>query len=476
MPSLLAITYHFFLQVAVILLTYRLLWPMFRRLGQVQVVAIMVSGFLLGPSVLGSLWPAAQQWLFPTKLTIGAESFTHPNLTAIYVVGQLGLVFYMFLVGASFKLEILRAHTRQAGATSAAGIGVPLILGGVVGWWMVSLGGYFTADVEHWQGSLFVAAAVAITAFPMLAWIVYDSGLLNTRLGTMSLSCAAIDDACSWVLLATVVATSKGSLLGAFLAVGGGLAYLLFMVYVGRPLLARLDTWTPRRADVERTGGVPIAHVSVVLIVVLTASWFTDIVGIYSVFGAFVAGTVMPRGALLEAIRNRFEPLTAYLLIPAFFIYSGLNTQLTLIFDGPTLLMAAIVLVVSFAAKFGAIGLAARWQGMSWYEAGSMGALANARGLMELILLNIGFEAGLISGKLYTILALMTIITTFVATPLQRLFERRLQKSGLKFGPAGEEPRGEVLPAPAAPGFESPLHPPAGDKQSSDASPVLGPT
>jgi Kef-type K+ transport system membrane component KefB len=283
-----------------------------------------------------------------------------------------------------------------------------------------------------------------------LAWIVYDSGLLNTRLGTMSLSCAAVDDACSWVLLATVVATAKGSLVGAIIAVGGGVAYLLFMVYLGRPLLARFETWEPRRADVERTGGLPIAHVSVVLLVVLTASWFTDVVGIYSVFGAFVAGAVMPRGALLDSIRERFEPLTAYLLIPAFFIYSGLNTQLTLIFDGPTLLMAAVVLVVSFAAKFGAVGLAARWQGMSWYEAGSMGALANARGLMELILLNIGFEAGLITGKLYTILALMTIVTTLIATPLQRLFERRLAKSGSKFGVAGVEPRTQVpTPAPS---------------------------
>ena len=179
----------------------------------------------------------------------------------------------------------------------------------------------------------------------------------------------------------------------------------------------------------------------------LTASWFTDVVGIYSVFGAFVAGAVMPRGALLDAIRERFEPLVAYLLLPAFFIYSGLNTQLTLIFDPSTLLVAGIVLVVSFAAKFGAIGLAARWQGMSWFEAGSMGALANARGLMELILLNIGFEAGLISGKLFTILALMTIITTFVATPLQRLFERRLARSGSKFGPAGEEPYVELARA-----------------------------
>jgi Kef-type K+ transport system membrane component KefB len=152
----------------------------------------------------------------------------------------------------------------------------------------------------------------------------------------------------------------------------------------------------------------------------------------------------MPRDALLEAIRERFEPLTAYLLIPAFFTHSGLNTQLTLILDKSTLLMAVTVLTVSFAAKFGAVGLAARWQGMSWYEAASMGALANARGLMELILLNIGFEAGLISEKLYTILALMTIITTLVATPLQRLFERRLNKSGSKFGPTGKEPHGDV--------------------------------
>lgn len=446
MPPLLSIAYHFFLQIVVILATYRLLWPLFRRLAQVQVVAIMVAGFLLGPSVLGWVWPAAQQWLFPTKLTIGTGdpvTITHPSLTVIYVVGQLGLVLYMFLVGASFKLEILGAHVRQAGVTSAAGIGVPLVLGGGVGLWMVAAGGYFTEDVVPWQGGLFVAAAVAITAFPMLAWIVSDSGLLNTRLGTMALSCAAIDDACSWVLLATVVSTSKGSAFGAVLAVGGGLAYLAFMVYVGRPLLKKLETWTPPRGAVEHTGGIPVAQLCIVLVVVLLASWFTDVVGIYSVFGAFVAGAVMPRGPLLEAIRARFEPLVAYLLLPAFFIYSGLNTQLSLILDGSTLLMAVVVLVVSFAAKFGAIGLAARWQGMSWYEAGSMGALANARGLMELILLNIGLEAGLISGKLYTVLALMTIITTFVATPLQRLIARRLMRTGAVFGPDGEEPGGE---------------------------------
>ncbi|MGV8873331.1 MAG: cation:proton antiporter [Rhodococcus sp. (in: high G+C Gram-positive bacteria)] len=448
MPSLLNIAGHFFLQITVILLTYRLLWPLFRRLAQVQVVAIMVAGFVLGPSVLGWVWPDAQLWLFPTRLTIGSETITHPNIVAIYVVGQLGLVLYMFLVGASFRTEILGDHARQAGATSVAGIGAPLILGGIGGWWLVSRGGYFTDTVAAWQGALFLASAVAITAFPMLAWIVYDSGLANTRVGTMALSCAAIDDACSWVLLATVVATAKGTPLAAFVALGGGLAYLLFMIYVSRPLLARLATWTPRHGDRGTTGDVPITHVVVVLLVVFSASWFTDLVGIYSVFGAFVAGIVMPRGALLDTIRNRFEPLTAYVLLPAFFIYSGLNTQLNLIFDVSTLLVAAVVLVMSFAVKFGAVGLAARWQGMSWFEAGSMGALANARGLMELILVNVGFEAGLISARLYTVLVLMALVTTFVATPLQRLFERRLHKSGFMFGPSGEQPLHEAMSRP----------------------------
>jgi Kef-type K+ transport system membrane component KefB len=438
-PSLLDVTAHFFLQVAIILVTCRLLWPVFRRLGQVQVVAIMAAGFVLGPTVFGWAWPSAQEWLFPATLDAGGATITHPNLTAIYVVGQLGLVLYMFLVGASFKLEILRSHLGKAGTTSAAGIVVPLLLGSLVGVWMVSEGDYFTSKVSSWQGGLFIAAAVAITAFPMLAWIIHASGLLNTRLGTMSLSCAAVDDACAWVLLATVVATTKGSMSGALLAIGGGLAYLLFMTLVARRFLVRLNTWTPASGDRERSGGLPVGPLTIVLLVVLLASWFTDYVGIYSVFGAFIAGTVMPRGAFLDAVRERFEPLVAYLLLPAFFIYSGLNTELSLIFEPQVLLVSVLVMVVSFIGKFGAIGLVARWRGMSWREAGAMGALANARGLMELILLNIGLSAGLITNQLYTILALMTIVTTFVATPVMRLFERSAWKQGIVFGPSGEE-------------------------------------
>ncbi|MFH5209781.1 cation:proton antiporter [Antrihabitans spumae] len=440
MPTLMHIATLFFLQMFVIMATYRLIWPLFRKLAQVQVVAIMVAGFVLGPSVLGMVWPTAQRWLFPATVDVGGTSITHPNLTAIYVVGQLGIVLYMFLVGASFKLDILSSHIRQAGATSAAGVGLPLVLGGIVGWLMVSSStDFFTEKVEPWQGGLFVAAAVAVTAFPMLAWIIYDSGLLNTRLGTMSLSCAAVDDACAWILLAVVVATTKEEMSGALLTIVGGIGYLLFMMFVARRWLARLNTWTPKRGDDQVAGGIPIAHLTIVLLVVLAGAWFTDYVGIYSVFGAFIAGAVMPRGELLDTIKDRFEPLVAYLLLPAFFIYSGLNTELSLILDPSTLLVAVLILVVSFIGKFGGVTLAARWQGMGWREASSMGALANARGLMELILLNIGLSAGLITNELYTILALMTIVTTFAATPIQRMFERRAWKEGYVFGPMGEE-------------------------------------
>ncbi|WP_330257135.1 cation:proton antiporter [Nocardia sp. NBC_00565] len=441
MPSLLEISTHLSLQLAVILVAYRLLWPLLRRLGQVQVVAVMVAGFLLGPSVFGWAWPEAQQWLFPTTLEVGDTSIMHPNLTAIYVVGQLGLIFYMFLVGSSFKLDILTTHLRQAGATSAIGVAVPMTLGAIVGWWLVGQGRYFTDSMANWQGALFLAAAVAVTAFPILAWIIYDSGLLKTRLGTMSLACAAVDDACAWILLAVVVASAKDSPGGALLAAGGGLAYVLFMTLIGRPLLARLTTWTPRVGDNEHTGGLPVGPLVIVLLVVLLAASFTDYVGIHSVLGAFVAGLCMPRGQLIDRIRERLEPLVAYLLLPAYFIYTGLNTKLSLIFDPAVLAVTALVLVVSFASKFGAIGLVARSQGMGWREAGAMGALANARGLMELVLLNIGLSSGLITADLYTILALMTLVTTCLATPLQRMFERNAWKNGMIFGPNGEEPK-----------------------------------
>ncbi|MBF6137354.1 cation:proton antiporter [Nocardia otitidiscaviarum] len=444
MPSLLELSMHFFVQMAAILVAYRLVWLVCRPLGQVQVVAIMAAGFLLGPSVLGAVWPAAQRWLFPTTIAIGGETVTHPSLGVIYVVGQLGLVLYMFLVGSAFQTDILGAHVRVAGATATAGVAVPMLLGGATGLVLAARGGYFTDEIASWQAALFLAAAVAITAFPMLAWIIHDSGLHRTRIGTMALACAASDDACAWVLLAAVVASTRGDAAGALIAVGGGVGFVVFMLTVGRRALAPLNGWADRIPNGDAVATAPLI---VMLTVVLLCAWFTDLVGVYSVFGAFVAGIAMPRGRLLDQVRARTEPLVSYLLLPAFFIFSGLQTELSLILEPAVLLTAVAVLVVSFGGKFGAVTLAARYQGMSWREAGSMGALANARGLMELILLNIGLTAGLITPALYTILALMALVTTFATTPLFRLFERNAHKHGRTFGADGEVPiRSEEMP------------------------------
>lgn len=417
MPALGDVAMHFFLQMAVVLAVYRLLWPLFRRLGQVQVVAIMVAGFLLGPSLLGAVAPQLQKWLFPQKITVDGVSMTHPSLVALYVVGQLGLVLYMFLVGMAFNTDIFARHIRHATVTSFAGIAMPMLLGGLVGWTMVQVdGGFFPDEVLGWQGALFVAAAIAITAFPMLAWIVYDSNLLHTRLGTMALACAAADDAAAWILLAAVVATTKDSAAIVLLALAGAVAYIAIMVTGGRRLLRRVGRWADDRA--MRGEGLPPGALVIAMLVMLGGAWFTDLVGIYSVFGAFVAGVAMPRGRLADLLRERIEPLTAFVLLPAFFVYSGLNTTLSLVFEPTTMIMLLVVLFIAFVGKGVSVALAARSQGLDWREAGSLGALMNARGLMELILLNIGLNAGIVTPKLYTILAIMTIVTTFAATPL----------------------------------------------------------
>ena len=451
MPSLANVAMHFFLQLAVILAAYRLLWPLFKRLGQVQVVAIMVAGFALGPSLLGWLAPDVQSWIFPQKVVVDGVSVTHPSLTALYVVGQFGLVLYMFVVGMSFDTGIFRNHVRHAAVTSLAGIIAPMVLGGAVGWFFVDR--LFADDIAGWQAALFMAAAVSITAFPMLAWIVYDTGLLKTRLGTVALACAAADDAVAWILLAAVVASTKSTALGAALALVGGLVYLTVMLTAGRRLLGRLGSWSDRQSGDKRT--LPVGALVTTMLVLLAGAWFTDYVGIYAVFGAFIAGVAMPRGVLADTLRERIEPLTAYVLVPAFFVYSGLNTDLNLMLGGSMLAMLALILVVSFLGKGVAVGIAGRLQGMNWNEAGSLGALMNARGLMELILLNIGLTAGIVTPELYTLLAVMTIVTTFAASPVHKFFDRRGQRAAARTAAsevpqAADSERGEPVAASAA--------------------------
>lgn len=394
---------HFFLQLTVILAVCRLVGVAARWIGQPQVVGEMIAGVLLGPSLLGLLAPQWQQELFPKG----------PAMTIIYAASQVGLVLYMFLVGLEFDTNLIRHRVRSAAAVSLAGVFTPLVLGSLVALFLLSdEGRYFTEKVTPAQAMLFMGAAVAITAFPMLARIIYERRMAGTSLGTLALAAAATDDAISWCLFALVLAVFKQSFLIAALAIGGGALYAIFVLTIGRRLLGGLGT----RA--ERAGGVSSPMLAFVLIVLMAAAWITDLVGIYAIFGAFILGVAMPRGVFGADVRKALEPLVTNFLLPLFFIFSGLNTQVGLVNSVALWGVALLILVVSVLGKGVACYTAARLNKEPRRDALALGSLMNARGLMELILLNLGLQAGLITPTLFTILVFMAIVTTLMATPL----------------------------------------------------------
>jgi Kef-type K+ transport system membrane component KefB len=290
--------------------------------------------------------------------------------------------------------------------------------------WLIGHGGLFTPKVTRFEATLFMGAAIAITAFPMLARIIHERGLSGTSLGTLSLSAGAIDDAGAWVLIALVLASFGDGPQVAILAIGGGFLFALFMVLLAPRLLTVLD----RRIEVT---GMDETLLGVVLILYLLCAWAMDAVGIHAVFGGFLLGTAMPRGKLTAAIRDKLEPVTVVLLLPFFFTYSGLHTELNLLADPALLAVAALILALSIVAKGGACYLAARLSGQDNATAAGIGALMNSRGLMELIVINIGLQRGIITPALFSMLVVMAIVTTLMASPLfEVLYGRKARAEG----------------------------------------------
>jgi Kef-type K+ transport system membrane component KefB len=423
MPTSHQLVTHLFLQLAILLITGRVMGWVFRRIGQTQVVSEMISGVLLGPSFLGLLAPGLQSFLFPTTLAVVVGETTkmipHPSMMLLLGLSQLGLVLYMFMIGLEFNTNLLAKHWRSAGAISLSGVLAPLLLGGMLGLMLVEKPGLYTDIVSPWQAALFMGAAMLITAFPMLARIIYESGISNTKIGTLALSAAAFDDAIAWAILAVVVATSKNSPAIATLAIGGGIAYFVIIAMVGKPLFKSLFSKI-HHSD----SSFQIKPFVLLISILMLCAWFTDAVGIYSIFGAFILGTMMPRCSFIHNARQIIEPLTVTVLLPIFFVYSGLNTQLNLLLQPGLLGTAIAVIGVAFLCKGGACFLGSRLSGMDWREAGLIGVLMNARGLMELLLVNIGRENGLISPALFSMLVLMTICTTAAASPLFNLLSK----------------------------------------------------
>ena len=392
---------YFFLQVAVIITVCQLVGRLAQKLGQPQVVGEMIAGVMLGPSLFGLFFPEAQRALFPKE-----------TLSMLYVGGQLGVGMYMFLVGIEFRADHFKSRFRSAASVSAAGILVPFVLAFALMPWLQEIPGLFSARAKPLEASLFLGAAIAITAFPMLARIIHERGLAGTSLGTLALTAGAVDDAAAWCILAVVLASFGGSWGGAYAAIGGGVAYALFMVFIGSRLLRRLA------AHVRPDAPLGSSLLAVVLVLFCLSAFAMDAIGIHAVFGGFLLGAVLPRGALTEKLRAQLQPFVVIFLLPMFFTYSGLNTRLAVLFEPGIMLGAIAILAASFCGKGIACWAAARMSGESNRDAMAIGSLMNARGLMELIIINIGLHAGVILPGLFSILVLMAIVTTLMATPL----------------------------------------------------------
>lgn len=405
----------FFLQLAFILTVCRAVGWLAKWAGQPQVVAEMIAGVVMGPSLFGWLLPDVQAWLFPAD-----------SKGLLFAVSQVGLVLYMFLVGLEFDTELIRNRLRSAAGVSLSGILAPFGLGCILGYFLIRSDGFFAPEVVTWEAMFFVGASMAITAFPMLARIIYERGLSGTSLGTLALAAGSIDDGAAWCVLALVLASFSGDPMIAVLAIGGGTLYAVGTLTIGQRLLQ------PLGAMAEREKGVSPTLLTITLICVMLGAWFTDRIGIYAVFGAFIMGAAMPRGRFAHEVQRQIEPLTTTFLLPLFFVYSGLNTRISLV---DSLWLWGIALVVLLAACLGkgvACWAAARLSGEDNRSALAIGTLMNARGLMELIILNIGLQHGIITPLLFTVMVIMAIVTTLMASPIfERVYQRPADSTAL---------------------------------------------
>lgn len=417
--SIAQLSVTFFLQMAVILLTCRIVgWLGQKYLHQPQVVGEMIAGVILGPSLFGLLAPEIQQIVFPTE-----------SKGVLYVGAQFGVGLYMFLVGLGFQRDHFKSNIHRAAAVSISGMAAPFVVALLITPWLMKVPGLFSEDASRFHATLFMGAAIAITAFPMLARIIHERGLSHTALGTLSLSAGAIDDAAAWCVLAIVLASFGAGSGIVIKALVGGAAFAAFIILLGPKLLAHLG----RMASREQALGQPLSPtlLSITLMLFMLSAFTADAIGLHAVFGGFLLGTVMPRGALCDQLKKIIEPFTVVLLLPMFFTYSGLNTQLTMVNNWELLLIAAAVLLASILAKFGACWAAARLSGQDNRTALGMGALMNSRGLMELIIINIGLQAGVIGPALFSMLVLMAIATTLMASPLFELvYGKQARASG----------------------------------------------
>jgi Kef-type K+ transport system membrane component KefB len=396
---------HVLLVLAVVIATGRIMAILFARLGQPPVMGELLAGILLGPSLLGRLSPAAYQALLPQAVA-----------PLLGVISQLGIVLYMFVVGLELNARFLGKRAHVTVAISHASMIVPFLLGACLALFLYPR--ISSSDVPFTHFALFMGISMAVTAFPVLARILADYGMTRTELGMLALTCAAVDDVTAWCLLALVVGVTQARVEDALRVTAMTSAYVGFVFSVIRPIATRLAAGYEEQ---ERDGDAA----AWVFVALLVSALLTEWIGVHALFGAFLLGAVIPHDSrLAHDFTQRLLNVVSVLLLPAFFAFTGMRTQIGLVSGFEEWLCCGLILLVATFGKVGGTLLAARIAGMSWRSSSALGVLMNSRGLMELIVLNIGLDLGVISPTAFAMLVLMALVTTLATAPLLRTLTR----------------------------------------------------
>jgi Kef-type K+ transport system membrane component KefB len=394
---------HLLRALIALLVTSILLGTVCRRIRQPLVIGEVLAGICLGPSVLGRISPAAMHWLLPPDVP-----------SQLGTLSQVGVILFMFLVGLELDTSVIRTNLRSTLAISHASIVVPFVLGGVAAVWLYPRFGTSTASFPVF--ALFLAVSLSITAFPVLARILADNGMSRSAMGIVALTCAAVDDVSAWCLLALVVGVAKSNPWAAVATCAGSVAYVALLFFLVRPAIGR---WARRHGR-----DVPLSPIAVtgLFVALLASALSTEAIGIHAIFGAFLLGVMIPHDSgVAKAMHGKLHDLVLTLFMPAFYALTGMRTQLALVDGWGQWLTCGVIIMLACLGKFGGAYVAARLVGVERRDAASIGILMNTRGLVELVVLDIGSDLGLISPALFTMMVVMALVTTFLTSPLLRM-------------------------------------------------------
>jgi len=400
-------------QIVTIIVVAKIFGWIFKKIGQPTVIGEMIAGIVLGPSLVGMYFPEFSHTLFPKD-----------SLGNLQIMSQFGLILFMFIIGMELDLKVLRNKAHDAVVISHASIIFPFALGMGLSYFIYT---QFAPDnVQFLAFSLFMGIAMSITAFPVLARIVQERGLQKTRLGTVAITCAAADDITAWCILAVVIAIVKaGSFVSALYVIGLAIAYVIVMLKIVRPFLKRVGDLHASREKLSK----PV--VAIFFLTLILSAYVTEVIGIHALFGAFMAGVIMPENAKFRNIFiEKVEDVSLVLLLPIFFVFTGLRTEIGLLNDPHLWQITGLIILVAVVGKFLGSALAAKFVGQNWRDSLAIGALMNTRGLMELVVLNIGYDLKVLSKEVFAMMVIMALVTTFMTGPALDLINFLFRKKG----------------------------------------------